>query len=184
MGNCGFSTSDSNKAIYLDDNTSNVVASGNQAYGTSQYCLQIHGGSHNTITNNVCDITSMEKLGFYQDSSYQTHNAAGNVISHMIVYSAGASPSTMWDFIWTNTGTAFNLPSLLDNQYYLVGGPGFSSYASQTSNGTSFTDASPNVGNPLFVAPGSNNYALQGGSPALSPPVSFVPLLTGQGPGI
>src|SRR5439155_22745819 len=40
--------------IYLDDGASNWTVSGNVITGAQDFCVQLHGGKHNTITGNIC----------------------------------------------------------------------------------------------------------------------------------
>jgi hypothetical protein len=182
--NWGHSTSDATKCIYLDDNTSGINISGNSCAGTGQYAFQIHGGANNVFTNNAFDISGAQKLGYYQDSSLETGGMVGNAVTHSIIYSTAASPSYLWDVTTgSHSGTPAS-PTVGPNQYYdSSGGPGFTHYGDSTGL---VTDSSPNVGNPLFVSPGSPsyNYQLGGASPALGAPVNFtqLPQLANIGP--
>jgi hypothetical protein len=102
------------KAIYLDDLTSNTLVQGNICYrGCGQFALQIHGGAHNRIVDNIFDLSEGSMLGLYQDvhlspgasgaspnGEYPDASMAGNVFAHNIIYSSDRIPAPPWRVIF------------------------------------------------------------------------------------
>jgi hypothetical protein len=133
----------SNYGIYLDDTVSGVNVDGNIVKaGGSASDVVIHGGSDDTVENNVLDMTSptgQEKGIFLQSVSYQMQN---NQIDNNIFYASGANGGGVYtDY---HTGDA---PTLSGNDYWGTSASGLS-----TESGASET-------NPQFIDPSSGNYS-------------------------
>ena len=107
VGNYG-PTGNMTKAIYLDDEESNVTVQYNIVYGTGEWALQIDGGDHDVFQNNIFDITGATQLGLYQDdgSAAPNYGMAGNVFSCNIVYSSSAPPSSLWQYTFMPIDTS------------------------------------------------------------------------------
>lgn len=93
-------TSNTIRAIYLDDGASNFLIQGNQVIGCGQFCWTIHGGKNNTIQYNYFDISqwATSQLGIYQSGTGggSTGGMVGNVQQHNIVMSTGTFPSSLY----------------------------------------------------------------------------------------
>jgi len=158
--------------IYLDDDQSNALVENNICFGgTGNYYATLwHGGDHNTVTNNIFDLTgdSTQIIGLYQDigTSNTNFGMSNNVFSHNIVLTnSGAS---LWE---TCCGLPVTLPTLSDNLYW-------PNYASTGP----IVDPSATVANPLLTNasnPASNAYALSPSSPAITM-LGFAPIDTSQ----
>ena len=170
-GNGMGSSSKEIKAIYLDDLVSHVLVSGNICIRCGQYGFQIHGGDHNTITNNIFDLSSGAQLGFYQVSPIADPGMAGNIIRKNIVYFSGSAPPSLYT-VYKNPADA--LPIATGNMYYSATG-------ASIPNGATIVDASPVYSNPQFADVAAGNYSMPGSSPAFSA-IGFTALPINQGP--
>ncbi len=161
------------KAIYLDDGASNVLVSGNICRSCGEYGWQIHAGDHNTIVNNIFDLSSPGTLfGIYQvDSSWTDTGMNGNVFQRNIILFSGVVPSSLYQ-VYINSGDA--LPADRSNLYYSTAG-------SKIPNGSFIVDANPVYANPEFTQPSAMNYSMPSYSPAYMS-IGFQPLVTNQGP--
>lgn len=163
-------------AIYLDDETSNVTVTGNicQRCGTS--ALQIHGGDHITVQNNIFDLSQIgSEMVFYQQAfGNPDYGMCCNIFANNLVYTSGSANGIV---TWANqrTGNDAN-PSVFNNLYYAAGG-GTWQNPSQGVN-----DSSPAYANPQFTSPSTGNYSMPSSSPAFTI-LGFQPLSTDQGPG-
>jgi parallel beta-helix repeat protein len=83
------------KGIYLDDLLSNTAVTNNIVYGHGQYAVQVHGGDHNTVQNNIFDVRQAKGAVLYQTRSAD-HRMEANVFRCNIVYSAPAAPGALW----------------------------------------------------------------------------------------
>ena len=149
------SITNSKKCIYLDDLMSYATVTGNVCVNAGEYAFQIHGGDHNTIQNNIFDLTNGSQLGFYQVSSIADDGMAGNVVSNNIIYSSGAYASTLWS---NNINAGDTLPTVQNNMYY--------SATSATIPNTTIVDSARVLANPLLTSPATGNYYLASNSPA------------------
>jgi hypothetical protein len=142
--------------IYLDDSTSGATVAGNILCHMGSDSIQIHGGSDNTIRNNILDLGTGSPSGvLFQAAPANTNpsNAqVNNVVTQNIFFSASASPKI---FFWIDGGA----PDISGNLYYNTAGASMA-----TVPPTQDTD--PFFGNPLFTSPATGNYALQPGSAA------------------
>src|SRR5262249_51007515 len=108
------------KAIYLDDLMSNVLVSGNICRKCGEYGVQYHGGDHNTVVNNIFDLSGGALLGFYQSATtWGDFGMAGNVFESNIVYFADSTPNSLWDFGISPNDTNLNDTN---NLYYSATG--------------------------------------------------------------
>ncbi|HEY9772675.1 MAG TPA: right-handed parallel beta-helix repeat-containing protein [Planktothrix sp.] len=139
-----------NIGVYLDDGvdganvTNNVINPNGMGWATD-----IHGGSNNTIANNVIDLSSstgQEKALLYQNDGPQM---TGNTFSENIVYSSTDNGGAITEY-----DNANDTPDVTNNEYSGV------SAASGDSN--------PVNADPQFVDPSSGNYEVASGSPATS----------------
>jgi hypothetical protein len=162
------------KAIYLDDLISNVMVSGNVCRKCGQYALQIHGGDHNTIVNNVFDIsTDGTLLGLYQNANgWPDFGMAANIIERNIVYCASRAPASLWKLDVLSTDA---LPTIAGNLYYTPGSVG------RIAAKGRLIDANPFYADPGFRDPSSVDYSMPVSSPAYSV-IRFQPLVTDRGP--
>ena len=152
----------STKAIYLDDEQSNVTVTRNTVFGSGTYGFQIHGGNDNSFINNIFDVTHMAKLGLYQDdvtSGFPNYGMNGNVFTKNIVYSSAVPPATLWDYL-NGSGGSIALPAVSQSIYY---DPRY-----KLPNTGSVVDTNPLVERPLFDNPARNNYKFQATSPAMA----------------
>jgi len=71
VGSLGPAGGGNGPAIYLDDGTSNVTATGNIITGHIGHCFTIHGGDNNTFRGNICDegVTAGGYILTYQTST-------------------------------------------------------------------------------------------------------------------
>ena len=163
---------DFTKAIYLDSAASNVLVSGNICHACGTFGWQIHAGDHNTIANNIFDLSSNASgLGIYQaDPNYADYGMTANVFANNIVLFSLA-PSSLYQ---VNTSQNDSMPNDEDNLYY-------SSSGSRIPNGPGIIDANPVYANPEFAQPSVGNYSMPSSSPAYTS-IGFQPLTTDQGP--
>lgn len=173
------------KAIYLDDLTSNTLVQGNICYpGCGQFALQIHGGDHNRIVDNIFDLSAGSMLGLYQDvhpqpgvggatpsGEYPNATMAGNVIAHNIIYSSDRIPVPLWRVVFQDP--QMGLPEVAGNLYFATNAP--------ESNTGQIRDSSPIYADPHFSDPASGNFSMPANSPARSA-LHFPVLPTDQGP--
>ena len=173
LNNCGGGfASIQCKAIYLDDEISNVTITGNICSACGSVAVQIHGGDHVTLQNNIFDVSNGLGSGviFYQQAYQETdYGMASNTFTGNIVYTSGsASGITMWQN--QKTGGDAN-PAVWNNLYYAAGGGAWQN-PSQGVN-----DSSPVYANPQFASPSSGNYSMASSSPAFSS-IGFQPMAT------
>ncbi len=149
VSNYGKLTAES-AGIYLDDFLSNALIKNNIVYGSGQYTFLTHGGSNNTVVNNIFDVSTNYAVGLYQSegSSPMTQN----VISCNISYSSGSPPISVWRD--SGTGTA---PSDYKNIYWDTKG--------SMPNIGAIVDTNPLNTNPYFVNPSAGNYVVQSAAP-------------------
>jgi len=164
------------KAIYLDDQTSNVMVSGNICKNCGNWAWCIHGGDHNTLVNNIWDISAGgNPLGLYQATDSALHLTAygmgNNVFQKNIVYFSGPVPSNLYQ---VNTTPSEALPATSQNLYYAANG-------ARVPNGEVIIDSNPVYADPQFAQPSAANYSMPSSSPAYTQ-IGFQPLVTDQGP--
>lgn len=175
-GNGGvYYPTDWTKAIYVDDEMSNVLVSGNLCRSCGEYAWQIHGGDHNTITNNIFDLSVAGTIaGLYQSDSQSTdYEMVGNVVKGNIIFFSGAPPKALYQVGMAN-GYRDALPAVSENLYYSASG-------AIIPNTGALLDSSPFYANPEFSDPSAGNYTMPSSSPAYKL-IGFQPLPTDQGP--
>jgi parallel beta-helix repeat protein len=152
---------------------SNVLVSGNVCSNCGGYGLQIHAGDHNTVVNNIFDLSSAGTLiGFYQNNSLFTdYGMGGNVFQRNILYFSSTAPSPLWQ---VGIAAIDALPVDSGNLYFLATG-------GSISNSGQIVDASPVYANPQFASPSTGDFSMPSSSPAYSL-IHFQPLPTNQGP--
>jgi hypothetical protein len=130
-----------------------------------------HGGDHNTFTNNIFDLDgdNTQILGLYQDMDGlpgPNYGMANNVFSNNIVLTN--SNAGLWE---TCCGYTIQYPSFSNNLYW-----------TSLQNVAPFVDSTATIADPLLANPsnpGSDNYALQPTSPAITN-LGFQPIDTSQ----
>lgn len=175
-GNGGYTTStttfmdNQTKAIYIDDGMSNTLVSGNLCRGCGDYAIQYHGGDHNTVRNNIFDLSNGgPEIGFYQSASV-TNGMGSNTFTNNIIYSSGNFHNPLWN---TCCMSGMTRPTDNTNLYYSATG------ASIPNSG--IVDTNPVYANPQFTNPSAGDYSMPANSPAYSL-IQFQPLPTDQGP--
>lgn len=150
IGNYGSQTNKS-KAIYLDDQLSSVTVVNNIVWGAGKYCIQIHGGDHNVVTNNIFDISGASRLAYYQDASPGTnYGMAGNTFVNNIVCTTNKkSASSLWSFL-NESRTEIAKPIVRDNIYW-------NPHATLPNTGQ-IVDLAPHSINPGFVDVTNHDY--------------------------
>src|SRR5207248_2685082 len=101
---------------------------------------QYHGGDHNTLSNNIFDLSAGgSEIGFYQQSATADFGMAANTFTNNIVYSSGNFHNPLW-----NVGIGASDTPLSDdtNLYYSATG------APIPNSGS--IDTNPKYGNPEF----------------------------------
>ncbi len=166
VGNHGSATNQG-VGIYLDDEMSNATVKSNLVYGTGNWDFLIHGGDHNTFTNNIFDISKVPSLGMYEDITHTTSatpltnfGMAGNTFQCNIVYSSSAPPAALWEY--GNDGLALKgwviaKPAVSSNIYWGTNG--------SLPNTGAIVDSSPAVADPRFVDPAKADYHFKSGPP-------------------
>lgn len=175
-GNGGYTTQSTtlidnwSKAIYLDWYASYVVVSGNICRGCGEFGFQNHGGDHDTITNNIFDLSSGgSETGFYQTIS-PSFGMNGNTFTNNIIYSSSAFNNPLWA-----SGIAQTDAPLTNNTnlYY-------SATNAQIPN-TVIPDTNPQYANPQFTNPSAGDYSIPASSAAYSL-INWQTIPTDQGP--
>ncbi len=161
------------KAIYLDDGVSNTLVRGNVCRSCGQFAWQIHGGDHNTIVNNIFDLSSPGAMvGIYQ----VTQTGETTVWQEML--SKGISSIFLRRcrrrYIKWRSMEAMRYLINRNNLYW-------SSTGARAPNHSVIIDASPVYADPGFAQPSAGNYSLPRTSPALTL-IGFRPLPNDQGP--
>lgn len=146
-----------NKAIYLDDQLSHTIVKNNIVYGSGEEAIQIHGGDHNVIQNNIFDISAAAFLGFYQyDGEKVPHyGMAENTFTCNIIYSSKARSVPLWK----NQLTSGEAPLIDTHNLY------WNSSGKPQPNMAQIMDAHPTVADPGFVNPERANYSFRSGKP-------------------
>jgi hypothetical protein len=184
-----FTSTQGARGIYLDDNSSNVVVSGNvigpanRALNSSNDGLTaaifVHNGSGNVIENNIIDLGSSGNeaavdWGYDRDS---LSGMAGSVFKNNIVVSSytgamNAKPSGSAVYFQDSRLPASDF-TIQGNLYYGYAGGRVS------TSGTVVGDSNPIVANPLLRG---HAYQLASNSPAFISPMNFTPIVGGWGP--
>jgi hypothetical protein len=179
------------KGIYLDDNASFDLVQNNINYGDQIYCMMLHGGDHDIIVNNICDVTNLaNNNGYhattftYQDEasccSIANFGMAANVVERNIVYSGNNSqPVQTWT---TEDASPTAPPFVFNNIYYAAAGTAFTNPDMYNRPSTFVvTDITPFFGNPQFANAAAHDYSFTGTYAAGT--IGFVPInTTGWGP--
>jgi hypothetical protein len=175
----------STKGIYLDgtvgQGASNTLVKGNICNSCGDWAVFWHCGGGNIVQYNIFDVSvmgqgSLSSVNGYQDTSpCGTGFMTGNHFDHNIIYNTNGWYTQMGAGIAWASGLsgADVIPTDTTNLYYSPTG--------NAPRASGFTDANPFNANPLFVSPGTNNYALQASSPAFSL-IGFPILPRNQGP--
>lgn len=166
------------KGLYLDDLTSNVLVSGNICRrGCGEFAVQIHGGDHNRIVNNIFDLSDGSILGLYQDLPKPVGLPwmADNIFTQNIIYSSKAHPQPH-PYLWQAILQDHHIRPLdsTNNLYFFAGD-------AASWNVGPIKDRAPAYGDPQFVDPANGDYAMPAKSPAHTA-IGFTSLPTDQGP--
>ena len=163
------------KAIYLDNNMSNVLVSGNIVSGSGTFPITVHGGDHVLFNNNIFDIsTAVNQWNggqfLYQDfETGSEYGMSANSFNQNIVYfSGGPVPPFLW---WTDIPANAAPPNVANNLYYAVSGAAV----------PSTPDVNPAFANPQFANESAGNYSMPAGGPAYAL-INWTTLPTDQGP--
>ena len=188
--------------IYLDDNASNTIVSGNicapplvgdptATSANNTACWLINGGVQNTIKGNLCDVgfSSFVGVAYYGADSGNPapgmpNGNIGSVFTNNIVISnfTGANHATAGGvgggIMYFENGPAANY-TISTNAYTQYAGGG-----SIFSNGSVKGDTSPTTLTPTQMALTCTNgiYSIAPGSAVLGAPVNFPQLPTNWGP--
>lgn len=193
-GSSSFASGQGARGIYLDDNSSNVIVSGNvigppstaldASNDSATSAIFVHDGSGNKITGNIIDLGSSgnESAVIWGYDSNSLSGMAGNTFTGNIVISSytgtesvdpdGTVRNTTY-FQGSDSATVASDFTIENNLYYNYAG----GQVSTSGNVASDT-------NPIIANPGLTGWAYQlaSNSPAYSSPVSFTPIVGGWGP--
>lgn len=138
--------SNQTKAIYLDADTSNTLVSGNHCLACGEFAWQIHGGNHNTFTNNIWDLSETGTLiGIYQSETGSGSPGGMAVNKHYanVIFSTSVYASSLYTVGLTGSDV---LPSVNSpNMYFSTTGAPIPIAASLNSG---FLDSAPVIGDP------------------------------------
>ena len=143
-------TSQHSVGLYLDDNTSGVTATNNIVVGSGSDAFEIHGGSNNTLRNNIFDLgTGTTSAGLFQanpsnepnPSPSQNDVVTGNVFqtestaprNPLFANYGGGSPAVGGNDFWATTGAPLNAGA---GQSYV--GPNFQPGYATSGDGIGF----------------------------------------------
>lgn len=107
------------RAIYLDDDLSNALVSGNHVRGCWEYLIQVHGGDHNIVSRNLFDGTNASNIGLYQatrkfgDYGMDGNTFAGNTV--ILARGRAADGSDSWRIIGNGKPMHFQ-----NNEYFVA----------------------------------------------------------------
>jgi hypothetical protein len=170
-GNTSASTGTGESAAIIATNcTSNVTASGNVITGKNgANAILVQGGMNIRLLGNLTDLGSTgADIASYQSIGGCTTPMSENVYENSIIIGNGAGGG------YSSSGSSANLPLITHNDYYSYGDAGI------ISSGTGdYSDSKPSRLNPQLSG---WDYKIACGSPVLTSPVSFPPLVEGWGP--
>jgi hypothetical protein len=149
IGNYGSAATLAN-AIYLDDLLSYATVTNNIVYGSGNYGMLIHASDHNTVSNNIFDISGSTAFIQYSNWAYTSYPMNNNVVSCNIVYSSHTPPLALWSKVGNETN-----PTVSQNLYWDTTG--------RLPNIGAIVDAQPTVANPQFVNTAAGNYNFSSG---------------------
>ncbi len=153
------------RAIYMDDESSNLTVEGNIISGSGTYPIMYHSGSNNKVTGNIIDLNDdgTKSIFLYQnDSNYGV--MSNNVFSGNIILSKYTFYSIARVYKFFDTGRQTNKPDIKNNFYY--------NYTTGTINtgNTELADSSPITGDPEIYG---WNYDIKDTSPIYKSPINF-----------
>jgi hypothetical protein len=118
------------RGIYLDDEASNVSVQGNYITGSGAFAFQVHGGDHNTFSNNVFDLSGItEAAGLYEDdvaAGFPNYGMQDNVFTSNIYYMPCQYLAPTWFYAWDlidSTSGQIAMPSIQDSTYDNINSP-------------------------------------------------------------
>ena len=179
-GSCAVGHCDT-KGIYLDQAASNTTITGNiLGSKPGNWPIFIHCGGHNTVSNNVIDVSDIGLAANYATVGYQngcspTGTMTSNVFSHNVVYDSGAWSSEPAGMYWIS-GAGLTNPSSTTNDYWSPSG----SIPNPSGIPVAITDANPFNLNPNFTNPALNLYTVNNAT--VISDISWTTLATNQGP--
>jgi hypothetical protein len=161
------------KAVYLDNYASNVLITGNVFRGVGTHAIQIHGGDHNWVMNNVFDLSGAANQWngaqfLYQDYSPSLYGMTSNTFNMNLIYFSGSTPGQLW---WFDLPGNAAFPYVVNNDYWSATGASVP------------TDPEPNPDffDPLFANPPAGDYSIPANSLAYLR-LNWTTLPTDQGP--
>ena len=157
---------DATKGIYLDDDMSNAVVTGNIVAGKGHFPIQYHIGANNQVSGNILDLgdDGTKSVVLLQVTK------AGNSFAGNIILSSYTGPGSYGYFEVDVPGVA---PVIRDNLYWNYAG------GTTRSDGNTVDDVNPVRANPMISC---WSYQIAPGSPALLAPVRFKPITGNWGP--
>jgi hypothetical protein len=156
--------SNGGSALYFDDCSSNVTATGNVITGRNgSNTIMIHGGSNDAVIGNIVDLASFAQYtAVYQTSMgtgcSDTGPMVGNKLENNIVVSAGGGGG--YNLL---SGSPTGSPTIKGNAYWNYSG-------SAISTAGSYSDTDPTKENPQLSC---WSYDVPSASPVFGSPVSF-----------
>jgi parallel beta helix pectate lyase-like protein len=159
-------------ALYADDCTSNVTASGNVLTGRNgSNTSMVHGGSNVHQVGNLTDLATFQQhVATFQTSGVSGCSSAtmsGNEYENNIIIGAGGGGGYA-----LLSGSPMHAPTITSNDYYNYGGTAISSAGA-------YSDADPVSEDPQISG---WTYDIASTSPVFKAPVSFTALVGGWGP--
>jgi hypothetical protein len=148
--------------IYLDNEASNITATGNLTAGAISSCFELNGGSNNLFQNNICDLdnSASQSIVVYQWSKRRFPMSDNAFINNIVIahssgkgngYFGGSAPTPM---------------KIQNNAYYNYGG----SSIKWTGTPATGSDTKPTYAAPHFSC---WTYSLNDDSPVYNSPVNF-----------
>lgn len=159
-------------ALYADDCTSNLTASGNVLTGRNgSNTVLVHGGNDVHLLGNLTDLTSYKQsIAAFQTSSgpgCSSGKMSGNEYENNVVIGGGGGGGYQ-----LLSGSPMNAPTIANNAYHNYGG-------AAVSSGGDYGDANPVSEDPEISG---WTYDIAAASPVFDSPVKFPALVGGWGP--
>ena len=157
-------------AMYADDCTSNLTATGNVITGQngSNTAMLFHGGSNIHVNGNLIDLSTLQQsIMSFQTSSCPSNAMSGNQAESNIVI--GTGPGGGYNLL---SGAPPNNPLIANSDYFAYAG-------SAINSSGSYSDANPVSEDPQLSC---WIYNIASGSPVFNAPVNFPGLAVGWGP--
>jgi hypothetical protein len=157
---------DATKGIYLDDDMSNALVTGNVIAGKGHYPIQYHIGANNQVSGNIIDLGDDGS----KSAVLLQVTKAGNSFSGNIILSSYQGAGS---YGYLEVDAPSVAPVIRDNLYWNYAG------GTTRSDGNTVNDINPLRANPMISC---WSYQIAPGSPALLGPVGFKPITGNWGP--